>query len=113
MDANLGQFHKGPHNIRDPKDPDGEFHPSYDTELKRLLTDLDNLIDDWAKACFICKNKGDGKLEPTWQTNEMLDRLSHAVIRDLKGPRCNWYYFISRIALDYHMPVCRHTKDKL
>lgn len=112
MDAGLGQFHKGPHNILDPNDPDGEYHKTYDKELKRLLNGLNGLIHDWSRECFVCKPKGKGKLQPNWKVNEMLDRLSQAIIRDLNAKPCEWYYFISKIALEYHRPVCSHIHGK-
>lgn len=104
-----GQFHKGPHNITDKDDPSG-LHVSYPKEVKRLLTDLCNVMHGWAEKCPLTKNSDPdkGPFTPNWRIHNMLDHLSRAIATDLKADRSEWRYFISTLAMKYHNENCPH-----
>jgi len=110
MRRGKGQFHKGPHNVVDKEDLLG-VHTSYPKEVKRLLSDLVELMHGWAESCPICKqvDPDKGPFDPNWRVHDMLDSLSRGIGVDLKGPPGHWYYFISRVAMEFHRTVCEHT----
>jgi hypothetical protein len=110
MKRGKGQFHKGPHNVVD-KDGLVAEHTSYPKEVKRLLSDLVEVMHGWAAACPICKkvDPDKGPFDPNWRVHDMLDSLSRGIGVDLKGPPGHWYYFISKVALEFHRTVCEHT----
>lgn len=102
MDANKGQWHKGPHNISDKEDKlEGKLKDKYDTHLKGQLTKINDRIVSWSEKCKFCKEKDDGKLWPNHKVHDMLDSLSKIIIEELEGPVAGWETFISRLALDF------------
>ena len=113
MKSDKGQFHKGPHNVTDKEDLLGE-HTSYPKEVKRCLSDLVEVIHGWVTSCPICENvdPDKGPFDPNWRIHDMLDRLSQGIRMDLTGPPEGWYYFISRVAMEYHRDVCGGHDNK-
>lgn len=107
------QVHIGPHNISDPDDAKGDKHTSYDKYIKRQLKLLDDRIVAWKKECYACppKNK---KPQATFQVHNNLDNLSTHLQNKITGSRRRWHIFLSKYAMEYHKPVCRHTaRDKM
>jgi hypothetical protein len=105
-----GQFHKGPHNVVDKEDLLG-VHASYPKEVKRLLSDLVELLHAWVGACPICENVDHekGPFDPNWRVHNMIDALSRGIGMDLKGAPGYWKYFISKVAMQFHKTVCEHV----
>ncbi|WP_157496667.1 AHH domain-containing protein [Hahella ganghwensis] len=110
MDAGKGQFHLGPHDIVDPEDPDGRYHQSYKDRLIALLDALNDNVIAWVEGCQLCEDidPDKGPFKPNWKINSKLDRVSAKVERDLLANPRRWKYFISKLALDYHKPICPH-----
>lgn len=110
MAQNKGQFHKGPHDITDPEDPYGKYHPSYKKELIDKLDTLYDRIQAWSSNCFLCEDvdPNEGPFLPPYKVNQMLDTLSGSVIKDLVASPKSWRYFISKIAMLYHNEDCPH-----
>lgn len=105
------QFHKSHHSIKDKKDDD-QVHQTYDSFLVTKLEQMDERMEGWASACPICKDENDNqkdKVQPTFKANRALDRLARVAQRHITGDRATWDIFISRLALNYHNPVCPHT----
>jgi hypothetical protein len=109
MGRGKGQFHKGPHNVADKEDLLG-VHSTYPKEVKKQLSALVQIIKSWARVCPICSNvdPAKGPFDPNWRVHDMLDELSRGIGTDLKGPPGHWYYFISRVAMEFHRDVCEH-----
>jgi len=109
MKANKGQFHKGGHNIDDGKD----YHKTYTKEVPKKLKILSTLIHGWANCCFLCDDidPEKGPFAPNWKVHDMLDRLSGSIDVDLKylDPK-DWDYFISKLAAEFHEPLCSHDQ---
>ncbi|MCB9917396.1 MAG: AHH domain-containing protein [Planctomycetes bacterium] len=111
MAAEGCQFHLGAHNIGDPQDSGAVKHQRYDKWLKKMLTKMNKRMWGWSNKCPLCCEDGERK-EPPFQPNEnanrYLNNLSAAAEGQLTGPRQSWFIFISRLALEYHRPVCGH-----
>jgi len=105
------QIHIGPHNISDPDDPKGDRHTSYDKYVKKELKLLDDRIVAWKKECYLCKPKNK-KPQATHHVHNALDNLSTHLEGKISGGRRTWEIFLSKYAMEYHKPVCRHTGRK-
>jgi hypothetical protein len=111
MKVARAQIHIGPHNIVDPDDPKGHVHHSYDSYIKRKLKAIDRRVVAWSKKCPLCKPKNK-KPQTTYQVHNTLDALSKHLQGKITGDRKSWTVFISEYALEYHKPVCGHTRRK-
>jgi len=113
-DANA-QIHIGPHNITDPDDLNGDKHASYDKYIIKYLDAISDRINAWSNVCFLCDadKKQNKKPQANYTVHDVLDRLSNHLKNEITGPRSNWTVFISKYALEYHKPVCRHARRKL
>lgn len=111
MEAGKGQFHKGPHNITDDDDPN-ELHTTYPIAVKRLLTDLYEVIRGWTAECPVTQGLKP-PYEPNWHVHDMLDAVSRVIRVDLRGPVEYWEYFISRLAMAYHLENCGDHDEKM
>lgn len=108
MQAGLPQFHKGHHAIRDPQDPEQLKHKTYDAYLKRMLTAMDERMYGWAEKCINCDAGKKPKLRPSVRANQVLDNLSRVARRKISPPASHWHVFLSKYALEFHRPQCKH-----
>jgi len=110
MKATSKQFHKGPHNIKDAADE--KVHETYDRWLIEKLKVMNDRMHGWSAACPLCKDGDESKdkFQPSVRTNQVLDNLSRVARRHITGGRAGWDIFISKLARDYHEPVCPHTR---
>lgn len=109
MEANEGQFHKGPHSISDPADPGEIKHKKYDQALISDLNEMAKDMKDWSAICPLCPKTSKPKPQPSVRANAYLDKFSASIERELTGPIAQWKVFISRCALETHRPLCKHT----
>lgn len=114
MKAANAQIHIGHHSITDPDDKDGDLHETYDSYIKKALEQLSDRIFSWSKECFQCsdRKKQNKKAQATYRVHDCLDRVSDHLERQVTGNRRSWEIFLSKYALNYHKPVCKHTKRK-
>ena len=110
MEAKQMQFHKSHHRIKD--EGEDQMHKTYDDFLIGMLKQMDDRMILWSKECPFCKDgdKPKEKFQPSVRANQALDNLSRVTKRHITGPRQTWDIFISKLARDYHKPVCPHTK---
>lgn len=105
------QAHIGPHNISDPDDPKGYIHNSYDRYIKDWLQAISERIQAWSNVCSFCDKKNGNKPQTTYTVHDILDRLSAHLESEISGNRANWKIFLSKYAMEYHKPVCKHTRE--
>jgi len=110
MDDFGAQIHIGPHNIADPDDPKGDKHASYDKYLKGKLQELCDRVDLWAAKCSCPPKKKPP--QATHHLHNNLDNLSAHMQNQIKGARSRWIVFLSKYAMEYHKPVCKHGRKK-
>jgi hypothetical protein len=99
MNCNQGQFHYGPHKVKDGE----SVHYTYPAEVKKRLGKLEECIRAWSEECLI-----DGKSKPTkppytptWKMNEKLDLISIWIEIDIRlMPPVTWTYYLSAYAKD-------------
>jgi hypothetical protein len=110
MEATQMQFHKSHHRIKD--EGEDQMHLTYDDFLIGMLKQMDDRMVLWSNECPFCKDgdKPKEKFQPSVRANQALDNLSRVTKRHITGPRQTWDIFISKLARDYHKPVCPHTK---
>jgi len=104
MNAGLGQFHKGSHDIVDSDDPAQKHHGSYNEWLKSRMTEVSNRIGDWSLHCTISKQRKDAgqKLRPSIRVHDVLDAVAVTMRSMVTGEPRRWFVFVSKLALWYH-----------
>ncbi len=114
MDLWGGQFHKGPHHVVPDESADEKHADCYDGYLKKVLQELADRIDDWAKVCVLCAKSRDAKKKPrpSVRVNKYLDDFSDIVRKKVTGEPALWHIFISKLAYWYHLEKLRERGAK-
>jgi hypothetical protein len=116
MAATSHQWHLGGHSIEDPADPDQIYHEKYDDHVRSHLDDMVKKVRLWSDQCPFCTpadSKGPQKpFPPPYRLNNMLDSLSAHIVRQITGHPSQWHFFVSELALLYHVEKgpCRHKQ---
>jgi hypothetical protein len=105
------QFHLGHHNISvDSAGLDRDTDQNYADAIKKLLSELQNILSAWEFHCPEKDEKGKHRGNPI--IHNALDQISKHIILKLKGNPSTWKFFVSRHARDYTIKV-RNPKIKL
>lgn len=114
MDDATAQIHIGPHNIKDPDDPRGHKHNSYDKYLKKKLKDLAERIDLWAATCLCEAKKNEKPRYGTHRVHDAIDAVSDHMQGKIDCGVKSWDIYLSKYALAYHKKPgnCRHGLRK-
>ena len=100
------QFHLGGHSIGDPLDTGETQHLRYDNWLKKELTRINLRMWGWSRKCLMCSENGERKkppFQPNERINKALNKLSKIAHNVLTSNRKQWFTFLSKLALNYHL----------